>query len=201
MKVACATTPMSGLFSPFFTNMRIVNTIERLDPELDLLILTGGSDVHPSRYGEPVAGASGFDLERDEKEFSIARAALRMNIKILAVCRGLQLINVVLGGTLVQHMNPGHGSYHVLKRTVKSVVPVFEYTNSMHHQCIKVLGQSRVPTVLSIEPVTNTIEEVCWGNNIFAVQWHPEFSTHPVSKEFFGFIHQWVLDKIPLVEE
>jgi gamma-glutamyl-gamma-aminobutyrate hydrolase PuuD len=71
----------------------------------------------------------------------------------------------------------------------------------MHHQCIKVLGQSRVPTVLSIEPVTNTIEEICWGNGILAVQWHPELSLNEVSTKFFNFVKDWASSKKQLVKE
>ena len=68
-------------------------------------VLTGGADVDPARYGEvPAERTSAPRVQRDEWEMALARAALRRDIPLLAICRGLQVLNVVLGGSLHQHL-------------------------------------------------------------------------------------------------
>lgn len=76
---------------------------------MDGLLLSGGADVDPARYGEPAAGARGLEPERDALEDEAYRAALSRRVPILGVCRGLQAINVLGGGSLVQHLE-GHES-------------------------------------------------------------------------------------------
>lgn len=76
---------------------------------MDGLLLSGGADVDPSRYGEPAAGARSVEPERDALEDEAFRAALAARVPVLGVCRGLQAINVFAGGSLVQHLD-GHES-------------------------------------------------------------------------------------------
>jgi putative glutamine amidotransferase len=76
---------------------------------MDGLLLTGGADVDPTRYGEPAVGAHGVEPGRDALEDEAYRAALAARVPILGVCRGLQAINVFAGGSLVQHLE-GHES-------------------------------------------------------------------------------------------
>jgi putative glutamine amidotransferase len=76
---------------------------------MDGLLLSGGADIDPARYGEPPAGARGAEPGRDALEDEAFHAALRAGVPILGVCRGLQAINVFAGGSLVQHLD-GHES-------------------------------------------------------------------------------------------
>jgi putative glutamine amidotransferase len=76
---------------------------------MDGLLLSGGADVDPARYGEPVSGSRGIEPERDALEDEAFRAALAAGVPVLGVCRGLQAINVFAGGSLVQHLD-GHES-------------------------------------------------------------------------------------------
>jgi gamma-glutamyl-gamma-aminobutyrate hydrolase PuuD len=76
--------------------------------EFDGLLLSGGGDINPARYGqEPDPHTTGIDDARDELEFSLAKAALIRDIPVLAICRGFQVLNVVCDGSLVQHVE-GH---------------------------------------------------------------------------------------------
>jgi putative glutamine amidotransferase len=76
---------------------------------MDGLLLSGGADVDPARYGEPMAGAHAIEPDRDALEDEAYRAAVLAGVPVLGVCRGLQAINVFAGGSLVQHLN-GHES-------------------------------------------------------------------------------------------
>jgi putative glutamine amidotransferase len=76
---------------------------------MDGLLLSGGADVDPARYGEPVSGARALEPARDALEDEAFRAALAAGVPVLGVCRGLQAINVFAGGSLVQHLD-GHES-------------------------------------------------------------------------------------------
>lgn len=84
---------------------------------MDGLLLSGGADVDPARYGEPAAGARAVEPERDALEDEAFRAAMAADVPILGVCRGLQAINVFAGGTLVQHLD-GHESAPYPSHTV-----------------------------------------------------------------------------------
>ncbi len=77
--------------------------------QMDGLLLTGGADVAPERYGHPVRGSEDLEPQRDALEDEAFAAARAGGVPILGVCRGLQLLNVLMGGTLVQHLE-GHGS-------------------------------------------------------------------------------------------
>jgi putative glutamine amidotransferase len=78
-------------------------SIEILCKSLDGLILSGGADIHPRHYGqEPHPGIKDIDAARDEMETALVKQALRYDLPLLAICRGIQLLNVALGGTLYQ---------------------------------------------------------------------------------------------------
>lgn len=154
---------------------------------LDGLVLTGGPDVNPLYYGEdPHPRLRPALRERDEFEIEIARAALAKDLPILAVCRGMQVLNVALGGTLLQHVDPEDG---YLRHGTGSPTPAFHdvyvvdddlkvwlgerlTVNSLHHQGIGTLGSGL--RVAGTSP-DNLIEAVLGdGGRILGVQWHPE---------------------------
>ena len=157
------------------------------------LCLTGGGDIEPSRYGEPAAPATeDVDPARDELEVGLLRTALDRDIPVLGICRGLQLINVALGGKLVQHIDGHSRSLGELNEHSATATPGSRYAaacgdrahgvNSSHHQAVTddVLAPGLTPTV-RIDGFVEAFEDP--GHRwVVAVQWHPE-RTDQVSAE------------------
>ena len=154
------------------------------------LLLTGGADVNPARYGEARREETEApDDARDEFEIALAGAAVERDMPIFAICRGMQLLNVALGGTLVQHLE--NAARHAVRGGKKSE-PAHEArveagtklraiagadalrVNSRHHQAVKELGAGL--TVSARDPEDGTIEaaEMPGKRFVVAVQWHPE---------------------------
>ncbi|MCD6289518.1 MAG: gamma-glutamyl-gamma-aminobutyrate hydrolase family protein, partial [Anaerolineae bacterium] len=118
---------------------------------LDGLLLSGGGDIHPRRYGQPIAGAevSRIDEARDEMEIRLTRAALEIDMPVLAICRGIQLLNVAMNGGLVQDLGERHrtptGAYkhHLVQVEAGSLLAATLgvsgqiSVNTYHHQGIR----------------------------------------------------------------
>jgi putative glutamine amidotransferase len=155
------------------------------------LVLTGGEDVHPASYGEtPHAKLEETDQARDAVEIALFRAARERRLPVLAICRGIQLVNVALGGTLYQdlkserpspidHVDPKgrHGlridPASLLHRTIGDPASV----NSRHHQAVKRLAQGLRPVAWADDDLIEAAEPVNGdggGAWLLAVQWHPE---------------------------
>ena len=157
---------------------------------LDALVLTGGGDLDPSRYGAGPHARTGYVRDfRDEAELGLVRCALDRDLPYLGICRGLQVLNVALGGTLHQHVpdlvggsrhSPRPGLYNrfpvrvaagsrLAKALGKEAVTVSHY----HHQAIDRLGTGLIPTSWSDDGI---IEAAELDGHPFAlgVQWHPE---------------------------
>lgn len=83
---------------------------ERVLASMDGLMISGGADIHPSRYGQGLAGSKDIEDDRDELESRAWRIAEARNVPVLGLCRGLQAINVFSGGTLLQHVEGHHGA-------------------------------------------------------------------------------------------
>jgi putative glutamine amidotransferase len=146
----------------------------------DGLLLSGGGDVDPRFYGqEPVPGLRGVDRARDQFELSLVARCRRAAIPIFGICRGLQVLNVAFGGTLVQDIpsqRPSEVAHDVRRakdflahevRAGESELRV----NSRHHQAIDRLGRGLRATARSPEGLVEALEG---PGEIFAVQWHPE---------------------------
>lgn len=152
---------------------------------IDKLILSGGQHVDPSLYGqERLIDSNDYLLERDEFELALIEEALRQGKPIFAVCRGMQLLNVALGGSLEQevahHWQEGiAGTSHRLQVKPKSRIgQLFTQgspINSFHQQRIKELAPGLVAT--GLDPRDGTIEayESRGNQALFGIQWHPEF--------------------------
>lgn len=167
---------------------------------LDGLVLVGGDDVDPRRYGQsPGPFTTVVDPACDQFEIDLVLAALERDIPILGVCRGQQILNVALGGTLRQHLELGegesHGSYayprahrvHDVEFTRGSthaaVYGVRTSVNSFHHQAVDRPGDG-VSVVGHAPDGTPEAIEVA-GTSAIGVQWHPEtFGDDPV----FGWL-------------
>ncbi|MFD9984256.1 gamma-glutamyl-gamma-aminobutyrate hydrolase family protein [Streptomyces massasporeus] len=150
---------------------------------LDGLVIAGGPDVEPVRYGaerEPRTGPPA--PERDAWELALIEAALAARVPLLGICRGMQLLNVTLGGTLVQHID-GHAEVvgvfggHAVKPVPGSlyagVVPEETFVPTYHHQAVDRLGEGLVPSAYAADGTVEAVElpSADW---VLGVQWHPE---------------------------
>jgi gamma-glutamyl-gamma-aminobutyrate hydrolase PuuD len=156
---------------------------------LDALVLSGGPDIEPVRYGAaPDAFAERSQADRDTWETALLLAALQANLPVLGICRGMQLINVVLGGTLNQHLPEGVGAERHrpapgLYGTVRVKLDTTALPGSLlgeavnvpchHHQCIDRPGAGLIPSGWAGDGVI----EAAWVPErrfLVGVQWHPE---------------------------
>jgi putative glutamine amidotransferase len=157
------------------------------------LLLTGGEDVDPARYGQAPDGARTVSPERDAMELALLKKALDRRAPVLAICRGIQILNVALGGTLFQDLytqrgpNIDHDRYrefdghiHSIRthspRLLAGVFEVEEFMqNSAHHQGIRDLSPQLSAVAWApdglVEAVEYRAEEAAWT---CGVQWHPE---------------------------
>lgn len=146
----------------------------------DALLLPGGADLHPRRYGEHICGAEGIDEARDARELALFRLFCARGRPVLGVCRGLQVINVALGGTLRQHIE-GHSRLGSADR-LHAVCAADDWlhalygesfvVNSAHHQAADRLGAGLRVAALAEDGTVEALRHEALP--IFAVQWHPE---------------------------
>jgi putative glutamine amidotransferase len=161
---------------------------------LDGLILAGGADIDPASYGE-ARGEHTVDTvpERDRFEIALARGAIERDLPLLGICRGMQLINVACGGTLIQHLPDryGHGEHrrvvgsfdgaeHQVELAEGSLAQAaagesVHTTKSHHHQGVDCLGAGLVVSgVSALEDDLTEAIEVPGKRFALGVQWHPE---------------------------
>ncbi len=166
-----------------------LDAIDALVAALDGLVLIGGGDIDARRYGRAVdARNRGISDRRDDVELALLEAALRQDLPVLAVCRGMQLLNVHLGGDLVQHLpdlvgsdehqpRPGtFGTITVMTRAGTVVRRLFGDRTEVlcsHHQAIATLGRELVVTARSGDGVIEAVE-MTGHRFVVGVQWHPE---------------------------
>ena len=159
---------------------------------IDGLILAGGQDISPHLYGEdPREGIKATSPKRDAAEVALTEAFMETGKPILGICRGLQLINAMFGGTLYQDLSenqeifikhvqetPTHHPIHRVKVDPTSylgaILPEEIKVNSLHHQVIRELGDGLKATAIAGDGVIEAVETVDTEKNIVAVQWHPE---------------------------
>ena len=158
------------------------------DVSFDGLLLTGGGDIDPARYGHPFCGSMPPDPARDEAELNLVRAYLTAGKPILGICRGYQILNVALGGTMIQDLGPDGNLFHrredadkvhpicaeagsVLHQLYGTVFSV----NSAHHQAVDVPGNAVQITAHSEGGVAEALELP--GRPVLGVQFHPERMT------------------------
>jgi len=172
-----------------------IDSALKLFKECDGLLLTGGTDIYPGKYGKEIDTSRCWkpDFKRDSVEIALIYAALQQEKPILGICRGLQLLNVYLGGslyidlptdldTIIKHQcGNKYECYHNVTLAENSLL--FEFTgqssgvvNSNHHQGIENLASPLVGIALTKDGL---IESIQWKDNsnkpfLLGVQWHPE---------------------------
>ena len=174
-----------------------------LDPaaaleKLDGLLLTGGDDIAPERYGaELEAHTHPPEPTRDAYEFALLDHAVATATPTLGICRGLQLVNVHGGGTLHQHVpehafidEPGSVEQHVVTIDADSVLGQIygcsRSVNSLHHQSVNRLGADLRVTAATDDDGVEGIEHV--DRPIVAVQWHPEMLATAATDPIFTWL-------------
>ena len=156
---------------------------------LDGLVITGGKDVDPARYGQaPHPKTDEPRHDRDEWEFALLAGALKRGLPVLGICRGAQVLNVALGGTLHQHLPDvvGHSRHQagnaVFSTSRVRIAPgtrlatlIGEYSDEQcyHHQAIAELGKGLIVSARDSDGVIEAVE-LPGDTFVLAVQWHPE---------------------------
>jgi putative glutamine amidotransferase len=157
---------------------------------VDGLLLSGGGDVDPARYGAlPVPEIYGLDPGRDAFEVALVLAAARADVPVLGICRGSQILNVALGGSLIQHVPAVTGCDHCIRD--RSHEPVHDVVvasgslleavagateiavNSLHHQAVDRLGAGLRAVAWAEDGIVEGVESDGPGR-LLGVQWHPE---------------------------
>jgi putative glutamine amidotransferase len=147
----------------------------------DAVLLPGGADVDPARYGEQVTSDEVYDVDAEQDAFDLAVAhwALDAGIPLLAVCRGMHVVNVAGGGTLEQHMtNPHRHVVHDVDVAAGSRLAEVTRTGPVqvscfHHQRLATLAPGLTPTAIAADGTIEAVERSV-GGWFVGVQWHPE---------------------------
>lgn len=166
-----------------------------VDTNFDGLLLCGGGDIDPTRFGQENNGSEPPDPARDAAEFALAEAFIKAGKPILGICRGHQLLNIALGGTLKQDvgdaLRPFHSRcggnadrVHAVRSEPDSLLdclygPLFS-VNSSHHQALDAIGEGLIPTLWSESGIVEGMEHTSLP--ILAVQFHPERMTGTKSR-------------------
>lgn len=180
------------------------DALERIVESLDGVLFPGGVDVHPRHYGEEVHPTVVVDEPLDALELQLARRAAERELTTLGICRGQQLLNVALGGSLYQDL-PSAGVAHpqsdaAIRDDLAHAIEVEEGSrlaaifgarrfevNSFHHQAVKQLGRGLTPVAWAEDGVVEAVEsaEHPW---LLAVQFHPEdlVERHEPSRRLFA---------------
>jgi len=154
--------------------------------ECDAVLLTGGHDVDPALYGEENAGlVKGIDTDRDRFEVQVVLQAVDRGQRVLGICRGIQILNVALGGSLHQDLvtdgldqhsvedrphEPVHDLVVAPGSLIEALLAGTVKVNSLHHQGVKVLGAGLEATAHAPDGLIEAFE----APGILGMQWHPE---------------------------
>jgi len=177
----------------------IIPAVQKEDMEtvlshLNGLLLTGGYDIAPKYFDEEInANNVMISKERDEYELALAKKALDMDLPILGICRGIQVLNVIAGGTLYQDVNQDgatelnhsvlgdveekYGVHNVIINEGSILHCIFNQrsikVNSIHHQAVKAVSPDFIISALSEDGIIEGIESKS-HSFVLGVQWHPE---------------------------
>ena len=186
------------------------SSLERLVRGLDAVLLTGGGDMDPASFGEaPHPTLYDVAPSRDALETAVTHIALEKRTPLLAICRGIQVLNVALGGSLYQDVatDPGTQVQHSQKETRDQTTHKVAVTpgsrlagvlgtdnvevNSFHHQVIKALGRGLTAVAWAPDQLIEGVELADDSRFVLGVQWHPEHlvgSSEPARRLFAALI-------------
>lgn len=170
--------------------------VDQVLDRLDGLVLSGGEDVHPARYGAEPQPDKTYDPARDEFEIALALGARERGLPVLAICRGLQVSNIAFGGSLIvdipstddhhpvrgadQQLSARHSVSFATDSRLAALYGVRErVVNTIHHQSVDVTAPGLRPVAWASDGIVEAVEaESDWP--FWAVQWHPEKMIDPV---------------------
>lgn len=168
------------------------------------LVLTGGDDINPARFGQKRhPKAKLVPPLRDETDFGFFHAFRKLGKPILGICRGMQVINVALGGDLVQHIPEKYftvehaakkcDAMHKIRPLGDSFLGISEPTevNSAHHQAVGKLGEGLRAVAESEDGVVEALQNE--DGSIVAVQWHPERIDTELSQRIISYFANRIL--------
>lgn len=180
---------------PLIIPMSTPETAKKYISQVDALILAGGADIDPLLYNEePLAKIGIIEPERDYFEMALIQEALNQKKAILGICRGLQILNVTLGGSLYQDLSyyadlkinhrqktpwefPTHSIRTAQGSILEKALSEKNVVNSYHHQAVKVLADYFQPIAWSPDGIVEAFESKNNDPYILAMQWHPELLT------------------------
>ena len=173
---------------------------------LDGLLMTGGSDIAPARYGQTAqATTQPSDLVRDAYELALLDLAVSRSLPTLGICRGMQIMNVHAGGTLSQHV-PSHAILNLAPTTESHMVSIeagsicerlfgrSKSVNSLHHQAVDRVADRFSATAVADDGVAEAIEHI--DLPFLAVQWHPEMMPTSATDPLFT----WLVDSARITQ-
>lgn len=177
---------VNGIADAFYLPNYSASFLTKLSEEYDALILSGGGDVNPKYFGQILDGSNRIDDDRDTFEFDMIRRFMSQKKPILGICRGIQVLNVYLGGTLYQddgeELNSVHSGYNGTYRThctyckdsfLKDLYGEKLCVNSYHHQSLDKIAEELNPIQYSLD--NKVVEAVIHKTYpMLGVQWHPE---------------------------
>jgi putative glutamine amidotransferase len=168
--------------------------VDAIFDRVDGIVLTGGGDIAPERYGaEQDEAVRMVNHERDEFELSLVTKAYERKMPMLAICRGNQVVNVAFGGTLIQdlashsgahdHDIAGEGAYdphsQALVEEGSKIAAIFgaglHGINSIHHQAVEQLGGGLTVVASAPDGTVEALEHDDKAWDLLSVQWHPEY--------------------------
>lgn len=168
--------------------------IEAILDRLDGIVLTGGGDIAPERYGaDRDESVRMVNHQRDEFELTLVTKAYERKLPTLAICRGIQIVNVAFGGTLIQdlashsgahgHDIAGEGAYEphaqALVEEGSKLAAIFgaglHGINSIHHQAVEELGEGLTVVASAPDGTVEAVEHEDETWDMLSVQWHPEY--------------------------
>ena len=187
-----------------------LDSIPEVLSEFDGLFISGGGDIHPDYFGgEMHPSVAGIDRERDEFELALCRQAVAMDKPVFGICRGQQMLNVAMGGSLVVDIPselPEAGQHQwwpnyqrsrlshsvMLERgsQLEGIMGGAEFmVNSLHHQSVKELGEGLKVTATAPDGVIEALE-MPGKHFVVSVQWHPEWlqNFEPMRRIFKAFV-------------
>lgn len=173
----------------------------------DGLVMVGGDDVSPARYGHADLGCNkGMSESADASDLGFARAAIELDIPIFGICRGYQVLNVAMGGTLHQDMTTGDGIHRPISAAPDEVIGTRHsvriaagsrlslayggmtehVVNSIHHQAVDTVAPGFAAVAWAPDGTIEAIEPTDAACRVLAVQWHPEKIVHEGDESLFA---------------